>query len=217
MYLPSHFDESRLPVLHELVRSHPLGLLVTQTGAGLEANTIPFLVDGERGPHGTLRGHVARANPLWREARGDVDVLVVFQGPQAYVSPSWYATKAQNGKVVPTWNYILVQARGRLQVHDDPAWLRRLVADLTAQHEAAMPAPWSVDDAPADFVDMLLKAIVGIEIEVTSWAGKWKVSQNRPAADRDGVAQGLSAQAGEQARAMARQVQQPGAPQGSTE
>src|SRR5687768_11791718 len=118
MYLPSHFEETRLEVLHELMRSHPLGLLVTQGPAGMEANAIPFLVDTGRGAHGTLRGHVARANPLWREARGDTDSLVVFQGPQAYISPSWYATKAETGKVVPTWNYVMVQASGRLKVMD---------------------------------------------------------------------------------------------------
>jgi transcriptional regulator len=205
MYLPTHFEETRLPVLHALMRSHPLGLLVTQNATALEANPIPFVVDSERGPNGTLRGHVARANPLWREARGDVDALVVFQGPQAYVSPSWYASKADSGKVVPTWNYILVQVRGRLKVHDDVAWLRQLVGELTERHEAPQAAPWQV-------AATMLKAIVGIEIEIGSLNGKWKVSQNRPAADRDGVVRGLSTRPGSDAAAMAQQVRQPGAP-----
>jgi transcriptional regulator len=210
MYLPSHFEETRLEVLHELMRSHPLGLLVTQGPAGLEANAIPFLVDPGRGTMGTLRGHVARANPLWREARGDVESLVVFQGPQAYISPSWYATKTETGKVVPTWNYVMVQASGRLKVMDDAAWVRQLVTDLTQRHESPRALPWKVDDAPADYIDSLLRAIVGIEIELVSLTGKWKVTQNRPAADRDGVARGLGEVAlqNNDARAMAALVSQ---------
>ncbi len=193
MYLPTHFEECRPDVLHRLLHEHPLGLLVTQGDGGLDANPIPFLLDPERGPHGTLRGHVARANPVWREARTDVASLVVFQGPQAYVSPAWYASKAETGKVVPTWNYVMVQARGRLVVRDDAAWLRRLVGELTARHESARPVAWQVDDAPADYIDAMLRAIVGIEIELSALTGKWKVSQNRSAADRDGVARGLAA------------------------
>jgi transcriptional regulator len=212
MYLPSHFEETRLPVLHALMRSHPLGLLVTQNATALEANPIPFLVDSGRGPNGTLRGHVARANPLWREARSDVDALVVFQGPQAYISPSWYASKAESGKVVPTWNYIMVQVRGRLKVQDDVAWLRQLVGELTERHEAPQATPWQVADAPDDYIATMLRAIVGIEIEIASLGGKWKVSQNRPAADRDGVVQGLSTRPGSDAVAIAQQVRQPGAP-----
>src|ERR1700704_2452751 len=141
MYLPAHFEETRADVLHRLLREHPLGLRVRQGDSGLDANAIPFLLDPERGPHGTLRGHVARANPVWREARADVASLVVFQGPQAYVSPAWYASKAETGKVVPTWNYVMVQARGKLVVRDDPVWLRGLVGELTTRHEAARPAP----------------------------------------------------------------------------
>jgi transcriptional regulator len=211
MYLPSHFDESRSEVLQQTLRSHPLGLLVTLGAGGLEANAIPFLLDAERGPHGTLRGHVARANPVWREARADVDAMVVFQGPQAYISPSWYATKAETGKVVPTWNYVLVQARGPLKVMDDPAWVRRLVGDLTTRHESPRAAPWKVEDAPADYIDSMLRAIVGIEIPLSSLIGKWKVSQNRPAADREGVVRGLSELSAADAHRMAEQVQTPGA------
>ena len=211
MYLPSHFDETRPEVLQQTLRSHPLGLLVTLGAGGLEANAIPFLLDAERGPHGTLRGHVARANPVWREARADVEAMVVFQGPQAYISPSWYATKAETGKVVPTWNYVLVQARGPLKVMDDPAWVRRLVGALTTRHESPRAAPWKVEDAPADDIDGLLRVIVGIEIPLSSLSGKWKVSQNRPAADREGVVRGLSELGAADADRMAEQVQTPGA------
>lgn len=199
MYLPSHFEESRVEVLHQLMHTHPLGLLITQSrppAAGapvpVEANALPFHLDTARGPHGTLVAHVARANPVWREARTDAEVLIVFQGPQAYISPGWYATKAETGKVVPTWNYVLVEARGRLTVRDDAAWVHALVSSLTDLHEASRPAPWKVTDAPADYIAATQRAIVGIEIELTALKGKWKVSQNRSAADRAGVVQGLT-------------------------
>ncbi len=199
MYLPSHFEESRVEVLHQLMHTHPLGLLITQSRpdadgapAPIESNALPFHLDTARGPHGTLVAHVARANPVWREARTDAEVLVVFQGPQAYISPGWYATKVETGKVVPTWNYVLVEARGRLTVRDDAAWVHALVSSLTDLHEASRPAPWKVTDAPADYIAATQRAIVGIEIELTSLKGKWKVSQNRSPADRAGVVQGLT-------------------------
>jgi transcriptional regulator len=210
MYLPNHFDEQRPEVLQRLIHDAPLGLLVTHGSAGLQANSVPFLLDADAGPHGTLRAHVARANPLWREGAGR-EALVVFQGPQAYVSPGWYPSKAEHGKVVPTWNYVMVQARGTLRAIDDAAWLRGLVTRLTAKHEAAQVRPWAVTDAPPDFVDSMLRAIVGIEIELTALTGKWKVSQNRSAADRAGTAAGLDASGGADALAMARQVRTPGA------
>ena len=194
MYLPSHFEESRAEVLHALIRSQPLGLLVTQSDAGLQANTVPFLLDPDpAGGPGILRAHVARANPLWRETRTDAEALVVFQGPQAYVSPGWYPSKAEHGKVVPTWNYVMVQARGALRAIDDAGWVRAFVTRLTAQHEAAQARPWAVTDAPADFIETMTRAIVGIEITLSALTGKWKVSQNRSAADRAGVASGLRA------------------------
>jgi transcriptional regulator len=205
MYLPAHFEETRVPVLHELIRAHPLGLLITSRADGPAADPVPFLIDAEPTPRGTLRAHVARANLLWREA-ADRDVLVVFQGAQAYVSPGWYASKREHGKVVPTWNYVVVQARGRLRAIDDPAWLHALVNRLTDRHEATRAAPWKVADAPDDYVAQMLRAIVGIEIEIASIGGKWKVSQNRAAADRDGVAQGLAAESDADAQAMAREV-----------
>ena len=203
MYLPSHFEETRVDVLHALIRAHPLGLLITLADTGLQANPIPFLVDAGLSPLGTLRGHVARANPLWRETRADVDALVVFQGPQAYISPSMYATKAATGKVVPTWNYVAVQARGRLRAIDDAKWVRGLVERLTKTHEATRAVPWAVSDAPADYIETMLRAIVGIELELSELQGKWKVTQNRNAADRQGVAYGLKQQAQENADAQA--------------
>jgi transcriptional regulator len=215
MYLPAHFEETRPEVLHELVRSHPLGLLITLDPTGLQANPVPFMLDAAPDGEGdaraaVLRAHVARANPVWREARTDVESLVVFQGPQAYISPSMYPSKAATGKVVPTWNYVMVQARGTLRVVDDALWLHALVTRLTNRHEAARAVPWAVSDAPADYVDTMLRAIVGIEITLSALTGKWKVTQNRSAADRDGVVYGLRAQAEQtgdaQAAAMAELV-----------
>lgn len=194
MYLPAHFEEKRPEVLHELLRTHPLGLLVTQSDAGeLSANSVPFVLDADPvGGPGILRAHVARANPLWREARGDVDSLVVFQGEQAYISPSFYPSKAEHHKVVPTWNYCVVQARGRLRAVEDTGWLHDFVTRLTDRHEASRAQPWAVGDAPEDYIATMLRAIVGIEIVLGSLTGKWKVGQNRSAADRAGVARGLA-------------------------
>src|SRR5262249_6329081 len=144
-------------------------------------------------PWGTLRGHVARANPVWRETRTDVEALAIFQGPRRYVTPSWYPTMAETEKVVPTFNYLAVHAHGPLRIVDDPAWVRRLVERLTDRYEENRPAPWRVGDAPADFIDQQLRAIVGIEIPITRLQGKWKASQNRPGADREGVVRGLRA------------------------
>ena len=190
MYQPPHFREDDLGAQHALIRAHPLGLLVTAGPGGLMANPIPFLLDAASG-RGILRAHLARANPQGRELAGVAECLVVFQGPQGYVTPSWYATKRETGKVVPTWNYATVHAHGRPRVIEDPGWLRRQIADLTDLSEAGRPEPWAVDDAPRSFTDAQLKGIVGIEIPVTRIEGKWKVSQNRPAADRDGVAAGF--------------------------
>ena len=194
MYLPSHFEENRSATLRALIENHPLGTLITQDRSdALQADPIPFILDGGPGEHGTLHGHVARANPLGRATREDVDALVVFHGAQSYVSPGWYPSKAQHGKAVPTWNYIVVQARGRLQAIDDREWLRAFVTRLTERHEAHLPAPWQVSDAPPDYLEAMLGAIVGIEIEIASLVGKWKTSQNRSAADRAGVVEGLTA------------------------
>jgi len=186
MYLPPHFEESRPEALDGLMRRHPLAALVTFGPEGLTADHIPLLA----GPAGTLRGHVARANPLWRAADG-AEVLAIFQGPGHYVSPGWYPTKREDGKAVPTWNYLVVHAHGRLRAHDDPAWVRGLLDALTAEHEAAFPAPWKPADAPGDYLEGRIAAVVGIEIEVTRLVGKWKLSQNQPERNRAGVVEGL--------------------------
>ena len=191
MYLPAHFAQHDTAALHALMAAHPLATLVTPGPDGTTADLVPL--HRHTTPTGAteLRGHVARANPLWRQAHGQ-PVLALFHGPQAYVTPSWYASKPRHGKVVPTWNYTVVQARGTLHAVDDAPWLRELVGLLTDTHEAPRPQPWAVDDAPADYVQQMLRAIVGIRIEVAELLGKWKVSQNRDEADRDGVAQGLA-------------------------
>ncbi len=189
MYLPKHFEQSDRVTLTALMREHPLATLITTTPEGPSADLIPLEFIADEGEHGTLRGHVARANPLWQ--RAGTTALAVFTGPEAYISPGWYASKQEHGKVVPTWNYTMVQARGVLRAVDEAPWLHALVTRLTEHHEAAQTKPWQVSDAPHDFVQQMLRAIVGIEIPLTSLVGKWKVSQNRSAADRAGTAQGL--------------------------
>ncbi len=193
MYCQPIFAEERRAVQHALMRAHPLATLVVAGGDGPSADLVPFLLYPDEGPCGTLRAHVARANPLWRALADGAPCLVQFQGPQAYVSPSWYAGKAVDHRVVPTWNYAVVQARGVARVTTDPAWLLRQLGDLTAAQEGRMPAPWQVGDTPPGFVDGLLPALVGIELPVDRLQGKWKVSQNRSEADRAGVAAGLDA------------------------
>jgi transcriptional regulator len=202
MYLPKHFEETRVETLHALIRAHPLGALVTVGPAGLDANHVPFEIDSDPTPFGTLRAHVARANPLWKEA-ANAEVLVLFQGPEIYISPSWYPTKQETAKVVPTWNYAVVHAHGRLRAIEDRDWLRAFVTRLTDRHEAGKADPWKVTDAPADYVESMLGGIVGLEIPLTRLVGKWKVSQNRPAADQDGVVDGLSREGQPEASAMA--------------
>jgi transcriptional regulator len=202
MYQVAAFHEERIDVMHALIHAHPLAVLVTSAGGTLEANHLPLLIDPLPLPHGILRGHVARANPLWRQLH-ETEVLAVFQGPQVYVTPSWYPEKRATGKVVPTWNYAVVHAHGPLVIRDDRDWLRDLVSRLTRQQEADMPQPWGINDAPADYIERMLGAIVGIEIQVTRIEGKWKVSQNRADADRAGVVDGLAQLADPQAQAMA--------------
>lgn len=211
MYLPSHFEETRVEVLHRLIREHPLGTLVTLGSEGLNADHVPFEVEAAPAPFGKLRGHVARGNPVWRDFSKDLEALLVFQGPQAYITPSWYPTKRETGKVVPTYNYIVVHAYGALRAIEDRAWLRGLVERLTNRHEAGRPQPWKVADAPEDYIETMLGAIVGIEITVTRLVGKWKASQNRPPADRDGVVRGLAGSDDADAAAMADFVRSAGA------
>lgn len=191
MYQPPHFREDRLDVQHALIRSHPLGLLITAGAGGLQANAIPFLIDAAASERGTLRAHLARANPQLEDLASVGECLVVFQGAQHYISPSLYATKRETGKVVPTWNYITVHAWGAPDVKDDAAWLRRQIDDLTRHNEAGRDSPWNVSDAPDPFIAAQVKGIVGLEIPIARIEGKWKTSQNRPAADRAGVVAGL--------------------------
>ena len=193
MYQPALFREDRIEVQHSLVRAHPLGLIITAGPGGLMANPIPFVIDPDASPRGTLQCHLARANPQWRELAAVEECLVVFQGPHDYVTPSWYATKRETGKVVPTWNYATVHVWGRPTVIEDAAWLRRQIDGLTALQEGRRAAPWAVSDAPDDFVAAQVNGIVGVEMPISRIEGKWKVSQNRPENDRAGVVQGLTA------------------------
>lgn len=205
MYLPAHFEENRSEVLHALLRAQPFATLATQGADGLTADHLPLHLEPGIGPFGALHGHVARANPLWQQA-ADSEVLAIFHGPQAYVTPSWYPGKREHGKAVPTWNYVVAHARGRLRVIDDPAWLRRQVETLVARHEAGFAEPWRIADAPPDYIDRMLTAIVGIEIVITDLTGKWKTSQNQPAANRAGVVAGLREQGTDNALSMAELV-----------
>ena len=201
MYLPSAFAETRVEVLHALMRERPFATLVTQGATGIVADHLPLRLAVGADGRCRLLGHVARANPLWRDGAGR-EALAVFHGPQAYVTASWYPTKREHGRAVPTWNYVVVHARGRLSAIEDPQRLRALLDDLVEHHESAQPEPWRIDDAPADYLEKMLAAIVGIEIEVAELTGKWKTSQNQPVQNRQGVATGLGALGGDNARAM---------------
>jgi transcriptional regulator len=209
MYQPPHFREDRIEVQHQLIRANPLGLLITAGPGGLLANSFPFLLDCDRSDKGTLRLHIARANPQWRELEAVEECLVVFQGSQDYVTPSWYATKRETGKVVPTWNYATVHAWGRPRVVNDDVWLRRQIEDLTASREGLRAAPWHVEDAPPEFIVAQMRGIVGVEIPIARIEGKWKMSQNRPEADRAGVVAGFR-EAGEAGEAIAAIVEERG-------
>ena len=191
MYTPKHFEEPRIDVMHELMRWHPLATLVTLTSHGLEANHIPLHLIDQPAPFGTLCGHVARANPLWRDFAKDTEVLAIFHGPDSHITPSWYATKKETGKVVPTWNYAVVHACGMLRVIDDAAWVRAQLEALTAHNEAGLARPWAVSDAPHEYTEKLIGSIVGFEIVITKLSGKWKVSQNQPAQNQAGIVEGL--------------------------
>jgi transcriptional regulator len=193
MYVPAAFAEPRLDELHRLIRAHPLGMLVGQTAEGLEASHLPFVLDPERGPSGTLQAHVARANPLWRQLAEGSPVLVVFRGAHGYISPNWYPSKAEHHRHVPTWNYEVVHAHGRLRIRDEVRFVRGVVAGLTRLHEAGEPVPWKMGDAPADYLDENLAQIVGLEVEIDRLEGKRKLSQNRDARDFDSVVRALEA------------------------
>ncbi len=194
MYIPKHFEEPRAEVMQALICDYPLATLVTLSADGLNANHIPlhWIEEGDS-PHGCLRGHIARSNPLWTDFDPQTEVLAVFQAENAYISPSWYASKPQTGKVVPTWNYAAVHAYGALRIIDDPVWIRRQLVAMTDEFEAGFPEPWSVADAPVDFTERLITQIIGIEISVTRLQGKWKVSQNQPPENRNSVIEALRA------------------------
>ena len=204
MYLPEHFAETRARELHRLIDEHPLGALVVAGPNGLDANHVPFLLDPEAGERGVLLAHVARANPLWRDARDGDEALVIFRGAEAYVSPNWYPSKHETHRLVPTWNYRIVHVHGRLRIRDDERFVRGVVARLTRRHEtrAGSPKPWRMTDSAPEFIDGMLAAIVGIEIGIDRIVGKWKLSQNRDEPDRQGVIAGLGEEPGAAAAAI---------------
>lgn len=193
MYIPAHFAESRPDVLHDLIRRHPLGVLITHGAAGLDANHLPFELNATSGSLGTLSGHVARANPVWEQLRDGEEVMVVFRAGDAYISPNWYPSKHEQHRQVPTWNYMVAHAHGRVRIVDDERLVRGIVGRLTKTHEASQQAPWKMADSPSEFIDGLLAAIVGIEIEITRLEGKSKLSQNKDARDLRGAIEGLEA------------------------
>ena len=203
MYLPKQFEETRTEVLHAFVRKQPFGTLVVMTSDGLSVDHIPFLIDATTGPLGVLRGHVARANPILQATPADVDAVAIFQGPDHYITPSWYATKKETGKVVPTWNYVVVHAYGRPRLRDDQQWLQEHLNQLTHKHEGTRDLPWKVSDAPDDYLSQMLGAIVGVEMPIARLSGKWKLGQNRPDADRTGMIKGLLQEGDESAEALA--------------
>ncbi|HDZ8894600.1 TPA: FMN-binding negative transcriptional regulator [Aeromonas dhakensis] len=191
MYLPPHFAVTDSETLHQMIRAYPLGALITHGEGGLDANHLPFEFDAGEREHGVLRAHVARSNPLWQEVKDGDEVLVIFKAVDGYISPSWYPGKQEHHKQVPTWNYSVVHAHGRIQIRDDARFVRRLLANLTRTHEAAEPTPWKMADAPRDYLEAMVQAVVGIEIEITGLVGKFKLGQNKEAADRLGAANAL--------------------------
>jgi transcriptional regulator len=206
MYNPAAFRETRPEIVEAAIAAYPLATLVTMGSHGLEASHIPLLYDRGQGGVSILRGHLARANPQWRDYLPDTEALAIFRGPQHYVSPAWYPSNKEHGKVVPTWNYVVVQARGTLSFKQDPGWLLENVTALTERQEESNVPPWRVADAPPEFIDKMLGAIVGVELTIVSLEGKWKVSQNRPVSDREGVIAGLQNLDSPDARRMAQLV-----------
>jgi transcriptional regulator len=203
MYIPPQFEQPNIDVMHELIRKRPLATLVTLGSKGIDANHIPLHLSLTPEPYGVLRGHVARSNPIWSDLDSGIEVLAIFHGPDAYISPSWYTTKQEAGKVVPTWNYTVVHAYGSLRIIDDAAWVRTQLEALTNHNEAVFSEPWAVSDAPVDFTEKLIAAVVGIEMTITRLSGKWKVSQNQPPHNQNSVIQGLNASGQAEAIAMA--------------
>ena len=207
MYIPSAFRQDDLAQLHAQMRQAPLATLVSHSSGDLQASHVPLLLAAEEGPYGTLYGHFARANPQCQAFAEQAAALAIFSGADAYISPSWYPSKAEHGKAVPTWDYLRVHAHGRLELFADPERLRQLLARLSAEHERAQPQPWSMDEAPRDYLDAMLRAIVGFALPIERLEGQWKLSQNRSAADRAGVQQALSSSPQAGARELAAQMQ----------
>ncbi|MCQ4286569.1 FMN-binding negative transcriptional regulator [Pseudomonas stutzeri] len=209
MYLPAAFRQDDLTELHAQIQANPFALLASTGSGGMQASHLPLLLEPEEGEFGTLYGHFARANPHWRELHV-AEALAVFSGPDAYVSPNWYPSKAEHGKVVPTWNYIAVHARGPVELIEEPERLLQIVSRLSDRHEAARPQPWAVSDAPRDYLDGMLRAIVGFALPIRRLEGKWKLSQNRSAADQAGVRDGLAASPHPREQALAAHMTQEG-------
>jgi transcriptional regulator len=193
MYIPQHFQAPDLMTMHALMAAKPLATLVTLHSGHMDANHIPLHFEPQASPNGSLQGHIAKANPMYAQADGEIDALAIFHGPDSYVSPNWYPVKQEHGKVVPTWNYIVVHARGKLRFIDDLIWIRAQLDNLTASQEATFTPPWKPEDAPAEYIDRMMAAIVGIEIAIETLEGKWKMSQNQSAQNRQGVITGLEA------------------------
>jgi transcriptional regulator len=212
MYTPQHHAETDVSVLHALIRAHPLATWATYGDGEVVVNHIPMLLDTARGELGTLFGHVARANDVWRQFSKTVPSVVAFQGAESYITPSWYPTKHAHGKAVPTWNYVVVHAHGVPRVIEDKAWFLRRLNELTDTHESSQAVRWKVADAPVEYIDRMLDNIVGLEIPIATLVGKWKVSQNRPDADKRGVVAGLLAKGGPAANEMADLVERHVAP-----
>lgn len=191
MYIPKFNEETRLDVMHALIETQPLATLVTMSNSGLIATHLPMVLARSEGPHGTLRGHLSRANSQWRNLNPSIEALAIFSGAHHYISPSWYPEKAEDGKVVPTWNYAVVHAYGPLKIIEDPAWLLSHLNTLVTQHESSFPTPWKTSDAPSDYIASQIKGIVGLELPITRIEGKWKVSQNKSERTLHAVEQGL--------------------------
>ncbi len=206
MYIPEHNAVEDISAMHALIDSNPLGAWVTTMDGELTANHIPFMLREEKDGFGTLLGHVARANTAWQDFSKEQESMVIFQGDQAYMSPNWYPSKHEHGQGVPTWCYMVVHAHGMPIIHEDPEWLLQFVNELTDEHESKQDVPWKVSDAPEEFIDMLLGAIVGIEIPITTLAGKWKLDQNRTESDRAGVIEGLNSTSNPESQRVAEHI-----------
>jgi transcriptional regulator len=191
VYIPKFNLETRRDVIHSLIESHPLATLVTMGTSGLIATHLPLVLHRSESPNGTLRGHISRANPQWRELNSSIDALAIFTGPEHYITPNWYPEKAEDGKVVPTWNYAVVHAYGPITLIEDPAWLLTHLNSLVTQHESTFPRPWKISDAPEDYIASQLRGIIGIELPIHRLEGKWKVSQNKSEPTLRSIERGL--------------------------